>query len=266
MRQYQGALHVHSTYSDGEYTLSELRDVFLASGCAFACVTDHAEAFDAGKLAAYRAECERLSDARFRFIAGLEYECRERMHVLGYGVTELLGTVDPEEVIAAIAARGGLPVIAHPRDAHFPWIESFAVLPGGIEAWNSKYDGRYAPRPRTFALVGRLRRRRPDLLALYGQDLHWRNQYRGLYTVVGCAAPEREEVLSALARGDFHGRKGRLELPSSGELPPGLLRRFGALNRLSGSAWRVLKGVKKLLDRCGARVPAGLKSRLRRMF
>jgi hypothetical protein len=266
MNSHRGALHVHSTYSDGEYTLPELRERFLASGCSFACVTDHAEAFDAAKLAAYVAECERLSDERFRFIAGLEYECRERMHVLGYGVTDLLGTTEPEEVIAEVERRGGVAVIAHPKDSHFPWIESFERLPGGVEAWNTKYDGRYAPRPRTFALVGRLRQRRPGLLAFYGQDLHWKTQYAGLWTLVRCEAPEREQVLAALARGDFAGSKGRLELPSSGELPRGLLRRFGAVNRLSSAIRRALKGVKRLLERCGGRIPAGLKRRMRRAF
>ena len=83
----QGALHIHSTYSDGELTLAELRQVFVAAGCRFACVTDHAEAFDDARLEAYRRECDEQSDDRFRFIAGLEYTCEGRMHVLGYGVT-----------------------------------------------------------------------------------------------------------------------------------------------------------------------------------
>jgi len=266
MNPYQGALHVHSTYSDGEFTLAELRDVFLTAGCAFACMADHAEAFDAPKLADYLTECERLSDERFRFIAGLEYECRERMHVLGYGVTELLGKTEPEEVIAAIAGLGGIPVIAHPKDSHFPWIETFAVLPSGIETWNSKYDGRYAPRPRTFALLERLQQRKPDLLAFYGQDLHWKNQFRGLYTFVRCSTPVRQEVLGALARGDYHGSKGRVRLPSSGRLPRSLLARYGALHGCSASMRRALKSVKWLLDRCGVRAPAALKSRLRRAF
>src|SRR5262245_36041089 len=121
---YRGALHMHSTYSDGEFTLAELRDVYRAAGCRFACVTDHAEDFDADQLVAYRAECERLSDAEFRFVAGLEYDCDQGMHVLGYGVTELLGTTAPEEVIRGIRERGGLAVIAHPKDTHFDWIES----------------------------------------------------------------------------------------------------------------------------------------------
>jgi hypothetical protein len=35
---FKGAMHIHSTYSDGEFTLPELREVFLAERCAFVCM------------------------------------------------------------------------------------------------------------------------------------------------------------------------------------------------------------------------------------
>ena len=85
----KGAIHIHSTYSDGEFTLPELRDVFRSAGCAFVCMTDHAEAFDAESLHRYQAECEALSDGSFCFIAGLEYGCEQKMHILGYGARRL---------------------------------------------------------------------------------------------------------------------------------------------------------------------------------
>ncbi len=79
----KGALHIHSTYSDGEFTLTELKQIFLAAGCSFLCMTDHAEHFNETKLRAYLDECRSLSDDEFRFVAGLEYECERRMHILG---------------------------------------------------------------------------------------------------------------------------------------------------------------------------------------
>jgi predicted metal-dependent phosphoesterase TrpH len=266
MRTCRGALHVHSTYSDGEFTLAELRDVYRAAGCAFACVTDHAEYFDGDRLEAYAAECAALSDGRFRLLPGLEYNCERKMHILGYGVTALPWAAAPEEVIGGIAARGGVSVIAHPRDADFPWIETFDRLPCGIETWNSKYDGRYAPRPGTFGLLRRLQAREPSLRAFYGQDLHWRRQFRGLFVTVRCQSPGRDAILAALAAGDFWGVKGNLRLPSSGELSAGLLARFAALHRCSDGLRRLMKGAKKLMDRCGARVPSPVKAQLRRLF
>src|SRR3712207_4736603 len=130
---HRGAFHCHSTYSDGECTLAELREMFVAAGLDFVCMTDHAEFFDEEKLRAYVQECESLSDERFRFVAGLEYECERRMHVLGYGVTTLAGTTDPQGVIRHIEREGGVSVIAHPMDSMFEWIETFDTLPRSEE-------------------------------------------------------------------------------------------------------------------------------------
>lgn len=263
---YRGVIHCHSTYSDGEFTLRELRDEFVRRRLDFACMTDHAEDFDAAKLAAYVEECAALSDERFRFVAGLEYECERRMHVLGYGVTSLAGTTDPQAVIRHIDAAGGVSVIAHPMDSMFDWIETFDTLPRGIEVWNSKYDGRHAPRPGTFRLLGRLRERRPEMRAFYGVDLHWRNQERELHNVVRCPEPTREAVLAALASGDYAARKGGLELPSDGRVSEELLAQFGARQARHRRVQRIFKSAKRVGGRFGRSLPAPVKARIRKLF
>lgn len=262
----RGVLHLHTVYSDGEFTLPALKDICRSANCAFACVTDHAESFDQEKLQKYIEECQALSDAKFCFIAGLEFECEQRMHVLGYGVAALAGTQDPQQVIHHIAKHGGISVIAHPKDAFFPWIEKFSQLPDGIEAWNTKYDGRYAPRPSTFALISRLQLRKPELRAFYGQDLHWRKQFRGLYVDAACATPEPKPVLAALAAGRFHGVVGGVELPASGSLAARALRRFERVHWRSEQFRRLAKGLKDLAARCGFGIPASIKTQLRRFF
>lgn len=262
----KGAIHTHSTYSDGEFTLSELREVFLAVGCEFVCLTDHAEFFDRDALEAYTAECQRLSDDQFRFIAGLEYSCERRMHILGLGVTSPVNTTDPQAVIRHIENCGGVSIIAHPMDSAFSWIESFDTLPTGIETWNSKYDGRYAPRPATFALLKRLQTREASLRAFYGQDLHWKNQYRGLFNIVRRQSPSREEILSAFKNGDYFALKDEMELPSSGDLPSELIESFRRKNNRSAQRRQLLKRAKKAMDRLGFKVPAPVKAQLRRIF
>jgi hypothetical protein len=263
---FKGAIHLHSVYSDGEFTLAELREALISAGCSFACMTDHAEYFDRQKTRDYAAECASLSDDRFRFIPGFEYSCYERMHVLGLGVTEAAGTQDPQEVIRLIARRGGVSIIAHPKNEFFGWIETFDELPNGIETWNSKYDGRYAPRAATFQLLERLRRRKPDMRAYYGIDLHWRRQYRGLLNLARCRSNSREEILGAFARGDYQGVKDDLALPSDGRLPASLLASFEVVHARSNRMRRAVKSVKQALRRCGVNVPAPLKARLRRIF
>lgn len=262
----KGAFHLHSTYSDGEFKLSELREILVAAGCRLACITDHAESLDSAKLAAYLRDCAALSDDRFQFIPGLEYECERKMHILGYGMTEHLATTDPQDVIRGIRAAGGIAVIAHPKDEAFEWIESFEELPDGIEAWNTKYDGRYAPRPATFRLIQRLRERKSDLLAFYGQDLHWKKQYRGMFIELHSESPEREEVLGALRRGDYSGRNGTVELASTGIVSEEVLDRFAAVHSRSALMRQLLKRAKNAADRAGIAVPLRLKAQLRRFF
>jgi hypothetical protein len=262
----KSATHIHSTYSDGEFTLTELRNVYMAAGYDFVCMTDHAEFFNEEKIQTYIKECETLSDEQFRFIPGLEFECRERMHILGLGVTKLVKTVEPQEVIQHIKNENGISIIAHPMDSMFDWIESFDLLPDGIETWNSKYDGRYAPRPATFKLLNRLQKRQPAMLAFYGQDMHWKKQYRGLFNRVNCKLLNIHYLLKAMKIGDFVGIKDGIELPSNGKLSAEVLDNFGNANIRYHQKRKMLKKIKKAIDRLGVAIPAPIKAQLRRIF
>lgn len=262
----KGALHVHSTYSDGEFTIEELRRVFLSEGCSFVCMNDHAEYFDSQSIRTYVQELQGHSDGEFCFVTGLEYECERRMHILGYGASALAASKDPQTVIRHIESQGALSVIAHPKDELFSWIEDFDVLPKGIETWNSKYDGRYAPRPGTFALLRRLQKRAPEMHAFYGQDLHWRTQFRGLCVTLDCDALNPSAILAALAEGKYSAQREDHPLPSSGILPEAQLSEYKRVNARSYRMWRFLKSGKQTLDRLGIRVPKSLKAQLRRIF
>lgn len=262
----RGAIHIHSTYSDGEFTLRELREIFASCGCDFVCITDHAEAFDKPKLEAYVQECQSLSDETFSFVPGLEYECQDRMHILGYGMTSLADSRDPQRVIQQIEQQGGVSVIAHPRVTSFPQIQAFGVLPTGIECWNSKYDSRYAPRLETFGLLNFLQVRKPSLLAFYGQDLHWKKQYRGLLTMFSKSIYTRKALLEALSAGEYVCCKGDLVLPSNGKLQNPVVDRFSHARKRSEQVRHVMKTAKTLADKLGIQVPARLKAQLRRVF
>lgn len=262
----KGAMHVHSTYSDGEFTLAELRRIYQADGCSFVCMTDHAEYFDSNTVKAYAQDLAAHSDAKFCFVMGLEYSCERGMHILGYGASAVANTKDPQSVIRHIDAQGATSVIAHPKDEFFPWIEGFETLPKGIEAWNSKYDGRYAPRPGTFALLQKLRKRKPEMQAFYGQDLHWKMQFRGLFVWVDCDTPQPSAILSALAAGKYSATKDDVRLHSSGVVPQKLLEEFGRSHVRSRRMWQLFKNGKATLDRWGIRVPDSLKAQLRRIF
>jgi hypothetical protein len=262
----KGVLHIHSRYSDGEFTLEELRKIFLAENCSFVCMTDHAEYFDENSIRRYIAECDSLSGANFRFVPGLEYRCEREMHILGYHATKPTQSTDPQEVIRHIGAQGAISVIAHPKDEFFEWIETFSELPQGIETWNTKYDGRYAPRPGTFALLQRLKQRSPEMHAFYGLDLHWKRQFRSFFVELDCESAESAGIMAALKAGKYSAHKDALQLPSSGILLPELLDQFGRVHARSHGMRRLLKNGKKILDQAGIRVPESLKSQFRRIF
>ena len=262
----KGALHAHTTFSDGEFSLEELRHAYTRLGYRFVCLSDHAEYFDEQKIGQYRAEIERLSDASFCFVPGLEYECPGRMHILGLGTTALLGTRDPQKVIQAIEREGGVSIIAHPRTQDFSRIEALAFPPAGVEVWNSKYDGRYAPRTETFALVRRMRERHPGVRAYYGQDLHFRHQYTGLHVDVDSAELDAASIISALREGRYVAWSGDVTLTAEGTLEPSLAKRFDQRNRRSRQMGRFAKQSKSVLDALGVRIPAALKGQLRRLF
>src|SRR5260221_12637889 len=99
----KAALHVHSTYSDGEFTLAELKRLFVDEGCSVVGITAHADSFDEPKLADYVSECASLSAERFLFLCAPEYGCEQRMHILGSGTTALWQTEDPQKAIRRIA-------------------------------------------------------------------------------------------------------------------------------------------------------------------
>lgn len=262
----RAVMHVHSTWSDGEMPLREVRDRFVEDGCQLVCMADHADTFDAEKLRAYLEECRALSNAHVRVLPGLEFTCANRMHIVGYGAQALVDSSDPAVVIDHIRHDGGISVIAHPAPEHLELIPSFPVLPDGIEAWNTKYDGSAAPRPAVFDLVSTLRKKKPELLAFYGLDYHWRQQFRGLQVEVTVEGPDEEAVLDALRRGRFTAIVGEWRIPSSGVVPADQLEEFGQRNERSSRLRGVMKRVKKLGAPVGRLLPSAVKSQLRRFF
>jgi len=260
------ALHVHSTYSDGELPLAQVRDLFLAAGCQLVCMADHADFFDEQKLAAYLAECRQLSNQQIRVLPGLEFECAGRMHILGYGVEKLVDSEDPAEVIAHIARNEGVSVIAHPAPEHLAMIPLFVRLPDGIEVWNTKSDGPVAPRPAVFALAEELRKRKPDLMAFYGVDFHWKHQFRGLLNEVTLTGDSDRAVIAALRAGRFVGVHGPLRLPSDGVLSAQMLADFAVRNARSGRLRKLVRRLRQWSGPLGRALPASVKSQLRRFF
>jgi hypothetical protein len=216
----RGIFHVHSVFSDGEERLERLIEVFRDSGMSFAAVSDHAEVFDAARMEEYVSLCESLSDERFLVIPGLEFALHGgHIHILGYGIGRRVRFAQMDELVDGIHKEGGIAVLAHPPSGSTNLIASIKAKLDGIEVWNGRYDGVYAPRAESFQLLRRIRSHNVHAAAYCGIDLHKMSQARKpIYAEVDAETLDRSTIMSALRAGRFTLRGGNIAIPSSGDL------------------------------------------------
>jgi hypothetical protein len=216
----RGVLHVHTIFSDGEEPLEALTETFKSFGLSFAAVSDHAEVFDETQMDRYIALCDSLSNDTFLVIPGLEFALRGRgMHILAYGITRRVRFTSMEQLVDGIHEQGGLAVQAHPPAGSINMIGSIRGKLDGIEVWNARYDGIYAPRADSFQLLRRVRRQNLKASAYCGIDLHKKSQTQNLiYAELDTETLTRVSVLDSLRSGAFTTHGGSISIPSTGNL------------------------------------------------
>jgi hypothetical protein len=145
MHYYPGALHMHTTYSDGSGTVEDLARAARKAGMRWIIVTDHDTL--AGKP--YEGWLDGVL-----VIVGHEIT-PDRNHFLALNVDEVIpNTLAPQDFVDEVYARGGFGIIAHP-DEHvkndfkdiYRW-DDWNVdgprqrdgRPVGIELWNHLSD------------------------------------------------------------------------------------------------------------------------------
>ena len=101
--------------------------------------------------------------------------------------------------------------------------------------------------------------------AFYGQDLHWKRQYRGLFNLLDCDL-NRESLLKAFRSGEYRGENDAVQLSSTGELPESLLANYQQINDRYMRKLNFFKRAKKMSGALGKNLPAPIKSRLRKIF
>lgn len=156
-------LHVHSTYSDGKMTLSELVDFYGQRGFGAIAVTDHIceeqgllgfaarslnYTLEQTQFASYMAEiqfeAERAWDLyQLLLIPGFEISKnsiinQRSAHLLGIGVSDWVSADGPvEEICKAIRAQGAVTVAAHP-------VSTGAWEPQTLHLWSRREELRDA--------------------------------------------------------------------------------------------------------------------------
>lgn len=148
--QYPGALHMHTTYSDGSGTVTDLATAAGGAGLRWIIITDHDD---------IRARAEQGWYGDVATIAGYEIT-PARNHYLVAGLDELVSReLAPAEYVRQVAKNGGLGIVAHPDEevTHeltepYRWEDWNIRGFDGIELWNymSEWIEKYTRRRRYF--------------------------------------------------------------------------------------------------------------------
>ncbi|HRE49053.1 MAG TPA: CehA/McbA family metallohydrolase [Aggregatilineales bacterium] len=149
LTEYVGNMHMHTPYSDGEGSHEQIAAAALAAGIDFVIVTDH-------NILVRGVEGYYGDDKRgyVLLLTGEEVHDRQRdpqvNHLLVYGAgMELCQcAADPQELIDAVNAAGGLAYLAHPKDTELaivheppiPWVDWQVSGYAGLELWNYMSD------------------------------------------------------------------------------------------------------------------------------
>lgn len=202
--EYAGHIHFHTTYSDGSGDFETIARAAEEAGLDFVITTDHnalAPEADGRRSTVLVLVGEEVNDKTRKpevnhlLVAGIQQE------VAGYAK-------NPQTLISAVAAQGGLSFLAHPIEHNsryfpdrFPWVDWQVQGYDGIELWNfmsecKAHVNRKAlglllsfrpqlfvrgPWPEVVALWDRLTAQRP-VVAIGGSDNHAGSYRLGLLT------------------------------------------------------------------------------------
>ncbi len=139
MVEYVGAIHIHSTYSDGSGTVDEIIKAAQEVGLDYIVLTDH------NTMRARKEGKEGWHDKTFLLVGAELNDKRNLNHYLALGIDKTFSTrISAKEYVAKVKEKGGIGFIAHPHEERssmkehppYPWNEWDTEDFTGIEIWN----------------------------------------------------------------------------------------------------------------------------------
>lgn len=253
-----GLIHIHSNHSfDGQCTYAQLRELFIAQGLRFACITEHIEGLDQPAIDRIIEQCHAASDAAFLFIPGLEMDCF-RVIFLGLDPVRVDFTTD-RTTFDTLRSASRLCILAHPVKTRFTYPDWLIDACDGIEIWNARHDGFHGLRPQNERLFRTLSQRKPNPVKLAGLDLHTPSDFRPLTVRLQQPGPlTAAYVLDQL-------QHNRIDICKSGQPIDTLntLTRIAHRNRIR--MMDLLHALHKTVAHWGLPLPRPLKRAARRM-
>lgn len=199
MKIYKGAIHIHTTHSDGTSNIKQIAKAAKKAGLKWILITDH------NNLAGLKEEGWYDGVA---VIVGEEISPDLSDHYLAFDIKEVISEkLSPQEFIEEVNNQNGFGFIAHPDESYsrkngfkpLKWIDWNVKNFQGLEIWNfmsdwvDKYDPKHpfysyffrnyvlsGPTQKVFEWWDRLNNENPEVFpALGGIDAH-ALKYRGL--------------------------------------------------------------------------------------
>lgn len=137
--EYVGSIHMHTDYSDGTGTVQDIVDAARRVGLDFVILTDHNVL--PRKEEGWRQQVLTLISAEVHDPARQP----QGNHLLCLGIKSapLAAAGNPQALINAVAAQGGLTFLAHPDERStalipdsYPWFDWWVTDYTGLELWN----------------------------------------------------------------------------------------------------------------------------------
>ena len=139
MFEYVGAIHMHSTFSDGSGEAKDIAKAASEIGLDYIILTDH------NTLRALQEGYESWYD-NVLLLVGCEINDKEnKNHYLAFGIEEAFSTrLSAKQYVKKVKEAGGIGFLAHPHEKRnhlkehpsYPWIEWDTKDFTGIEIWN----------------------------------------------------------------------------------------------------------------------------------
>ena len=200
----RGAIHAHSTLShDGTMPVGELIAFYAQKGYQFLGISEHAEDMDEEKVSTLVEQCAIHTTPYFCAIPGLEFVCRNGIHITGIGVTRLIQEKDPAAAALEMRRQGGFAVLAHPKRIGWRCPENVLRAVSAAEIWNVGYDGKFVPPVEALSSFARMKHANPDLLAIAGHDLHKKPAFYDVALEMDVESLSRQPILENLREGRY---------------------------------------------------------------
>lgn len=203
----KGALHVHSKLSrDGTMTIVQLAEWYGRRGYQFLAIGEHAEDLNEAKVQALGQQSAESSSPQFCVIPGIEFACRDDMHLLGIGAVRLAPEQEPRAMVQALHEEGVFVVLAHPRRIRWSCPPDVLCEVDAAEIWNVGYDGKYLPSPQALGAYQRMRQTNPRLLAVASHDFHRVSSFYDVAIEMDVPSLSAREILRNLREGCYRIR------------------------------------------------------------